>query len=336
MTTQEPPQEAIVNASAAVASVAATGATSASGFTFGVTLATASNTASGVTLGSATGTKPDTATGTTAGGALDNKFSMLNLNFWDPISFEHEESSPQCRMRTKRDIMDIYAEPPPGVHIAPEEHNITKIHALVLGPAGTPYEGGFFHFLIQCPPDYPIQPPRVRLMTTDAGRVRFNPNLYENGKVCLSILGTWEGPAWSPAQCIASVLISIQSLLTENPYYNEPGFETERRLGDSRRYNLIVQHETIRVAVCDAVEACLEGCSLCPPSLREVMLNAFPDYYDKHEQVVKANMDLTGTRMFDPFGARRGLYQYETLLKRLQKLKEGVRKWLDTPPQERE
>lgn len=36
---------------------------------------------------------------------------------------------------------------------------------------------------------------------------------------------TWTGPAWSPAQSISSVLISIQSLMTENPYHNEPGFE---------------------------------------------------------------------------------------------------------------
>ena len=63
-------------------------------------------------------------------------------------------------------------------------------------------------------------------MTTSNGLVRFNPNLYKNGKVCLSILGTWEGPAWLPSQSIASVLMSIQSLMNSNPYFNEPGHET--------------------------------------------------------------------------------------------------------------
>lgn len=43
--------------------------------------------------------------------------------------------------------------------------------------------------------------------------------------VCLCVCRTWTGPAWSPAQSISSVLISIQSLMTENPYHNEPGFE---------------------------------------------------------------------------------------------------------------
>lgn len=43
--------------------------------------------------------------------------------------------------------------------------------------------------------------------------------------IAVSIHSTWTGPAWSPAQSISSVLISIQSLMTENPYHNEPGFE---------------------------------------------------------------------------------------------------------------
>lgn len=33
------------------------------------------------------------------------------------------------------------------------------------------------------------------------------------------------GEQWSPAQGLESVLLSIQSLLSTNPYLNEPGFE---------------------------------------------------------------------------------------------------------------
>lgn len=64
-----------------------------------------------------------------------------------------------------------------------------KVHALVTGPFDTPYEGGFFHFMIRFPPDYPHKPPRVKLLTTGHNSVRFNPNFYHSGKVCLSILG---------------------------------------------------------------------------------------------------------------------------------------------------
>lgn len=272
-------------------------------------------------------TNPNTKTVTIPSGAY------LHKN-WDPTYFEHEETSPQCRLRIKRDIVELFTDPPPGVHIAPVEYKITVIHALVVGPADTPYEGGFFHFLIQCPPDYPIKPPRVRLMNTDGGRVRFNPNLYACGKVCLSILGTWDGPAWSPAQCLSSVLISIQSLLTENPYFNEPGFKEERQQGDSERYNSIVQHETIRVAVCDAVEACLKGSSQCPAPLRKVMLKSFLDYYEKYEKAVQSNIALTGTGMRDPFDSPRGTYVYETLLRRLRALKGKVQARLEAPEDE--
>jgi ubiquitin-conjugating enzyme E2 Z len=72
--------------------------------------------------------------------------------------------------------------------------------------------------------------------------------------VCLSILGTWEGPSWSPSQTLSTVLLSIQSLMSSAPYHQEPGFETERCPGDSQNYNQVVEHETLRVAVCDMME----------------------------------------------------------------------------------
>lgn len=67
--------------------------------------------------------------------------------------------------------------------VVPDEEDLTLVHALITGPFDTPYEGGFFYFTIRCPPNYPIQSPRVRLMTTGGGTVRFNPNLYKSGKV---------------------------------------------------------------------------------------------------------------------------------------------------------
>ncbi|KAK8763813.1 hypothetical protein V5799_033578 [Amblyomma americanum] len=259
-----------------------------------------------------------------AGRPSSADFLSSSPNSWDPICFEHEEPTPQCVLRAKRDIMEIFASQPAGVFIAPEDNDITRIDALILGPSETPYEGGFFHFLIKCPREYPTQPPRVRIMTTGGGQVGLNPNFHPDGKVCLSILGTWPGPAWSPALSIESVLVSIQSIMNENPYYNHPQFQTERSPGDVSRYNTLIQHETIRVAVCDAVEACLKGNSPCPAPLREVILKSFLEFYDKYESVVKAQLHLTGSLINDPFGLATGLYQYKALLTRLQDLKKQV------------
>uniref|UniRef100_A0A4X2JM15 Ubiquitin-conjugating enzyme E2 Z n=1 Tax=Vombatus ursinus TaxID=29139 RepID=A0A4X2JM15_VOMUR len=236
--------------------------------------------------------------------------------FWDPTlssDWDNERATPQCLLRIKRDIMSIYKEPPPGMFVVPDPLDMTKIHALITGPFDTPYEGGFFLFLFRCPPDYPIRAPRVKLMTTGNNTVRFNPNLYRSGKVCLSILGTWPGPAWSPAQSISSVLVSIQSLMNENPYYNEPGFEQERNPGDSNNYNELIRHETIRVAVCDM----LEGKCPCPESLRGVMEKSFMEYYDIYKMVCRDRLHLQDQAMQSPLGENRGYFDYESLLIRL-------------------
>lgn len=156
---------------------------------------------------------------------LKDNFSSIRHNNWDPLNADWKDSagpSHTCIARIKRDLSQVFTDPLPGIFVVPDDDDLSRIHALITGPDDTPYEGGFFYFFLRVPPDYPLKPPRVRLMTTGGGKVRFNPNLYANGKVCLSILGTWSGPAWSPTQSISSVLMSIQSLLSEEPYHNEP------------------------------------------------------------------------------------------------------------------
>lgn len=88
------------------------------------------------------------------------------------------------------------------------------IKALIIGPEGTPYANGCFTFDIFLPATYPNSPPLVQFTTTGRGTVRFNPNLYDMGKVCLSLLGTWQGPGWVPQEStLLQVLLSIQSLI---------------------------------------------------------------------------------------------------------------------------
>ena len=54
---------------------------------------------------------------------------------------------------------------------------------LITGPADTPYANGCFEFDVYFPQDYPNSPPLVNLETTGGHSVRFNPNLYNDGKV---------------------------------------------------------------------------------------------------------------------------------------------------------
>lgn len=89
------------------------------------------------------------------------------------------------------------------------------MQVLIIGPEDTPYSGGAFCFHIHFPAQYPNGPPLVNLETTGHQSVRFNPNLYESGKVCLSLLGTWDGDEnekWNKDRStFLQVIVSIQS-----------------------------------------------------------------------------------------------------------------------------
>lgn len=119
-----------------------------------------------------------------------SKYLESSIVFWDPTKdLEADNLTNTAAVRIKRDLTNLYIEPPPGIFVVGDESNLKFVYAVVVGPMNTPYEGGIFYFIIKCPNDYPLQPPRVKFMTTDAGRVRFNPNLYSNGKICVSTLG---------------------------------------------------------------------------------------------------------------------------------------------------
>jgi len=156
--------------------------------------------------------------------------------------------------RIVSDFKAIVRSKNPLLHVSLDQEDITHVNVLIIGPPDTPYEDGFFHFDARYPHDYPWRAPAVTLITTDNGTVRFNPNLYSNGKVCLSILGTWQGPGWSSVQTMQSTFLSIQSLMNAAPYHNEPGHDKERVDGDSLKYNECIHHETLRVAVCGTLE----------------------------------------------------------------------------------
>lgn len=114
---------------------------------------------------------------------------------------------------------------PESIFVQVYEKRIDLLRAVIVGAAGTPYHDGLFFFDLAFPSDYPAQPPQVHYRSYG---MRLNPNLYANGRVCLSLLNTWTGKKsekWNPSEStILQVLLSIQALvLNEKPYFNEPG-----------------------------------------------------------------------------------------------------------------
>ena len=146
------------------------------------------------------------------------------------------------------------------IWIRASSQRMDAVRFVISGPEGTPYSCGLFLFDAFFPPNYPNEPPKVNLMTTGGGSVRFNPNLYNCGKVCLSLLGTWQGDNnWNrDVSTFLQVLVSIQSLiLVEQPCFNEPGHE--RNMGtpigdmESKSYNRHIRSQNISFAMIDMI-----------------------------------------------------------------------------------
>ena len=136
-----------------------------------------------------------------------------------------------------------------GIHVNFNEENIMKATAIIIGPEGTPYENGILYFIIEFPNNYPFSPPKVGYLSHS--RYRVHPNLYVGrshdnyiGKVCLSAINTWSGPKWTTVMHIGSVLLSIQSLLCNNPLHNEQGLENEK-VERNDAYNMMVEYDTL-------------------------------------------------------------------------------------------
>ena len=112
-----------------------------------------------------------------------------------------------------------------SIWLRTNSNKITEFTALMRG-VEDPYEGGFYVFDITIPNEYPHFPPKVKFLTFLQTSINCNPNLYgDSGKVCLSILGTFSGPSWTPVMNIESVCRQIQALLVPEPLENEPGWE---------------------------------------------------------------------------------------------------------------
>lgn len=154
--------------------------------------------------------------------------------------------------RLLKDVRQILKHPltDNGIYYVHDEEDMLKGYAMIVGPEGTLYFGGYYFFEFNFPYDYPFSPPKVKFMTNN-GFTRFNPNLYKCGKVCVSILNTWSGDKWSSCQTINSILLTLCSLLNDTPFLNEPGQTLKSR--DCISYHNSITFMNISYAVCDLI-----------------------------------------------------------------------------------
>ena len=111
--------------------------------------------------------------------------------------------------RINQELKSISNDPPTHITAGPENDDMFRWHASIVGPPDSPYAGGLFLLDIIFPEKYPFKPPKIRFKT-----IIYQPNINSKGSICLVILNTH----WSPALTITKVLLSISSLLTDpNP-----------------------------------------------------------------------------------------------------------------------
>lgn len=141
------------------------------------------------------------------------------------------------------------------IYVIGTEQNIQLYKVLIVPDYDTPYAGGYYEFDLYIPIDFPNSVPQMKFLTTGGGTVRFNPNLYNCGKVCLSLLNTWATPQWDAANStIYQILLSIYTMIfVEHPYTNEPAYynalSNPTGIKASENYNDNIRLQNVLIAI---------------------------------------------------------------------------------------
>ncbi|EJD03783.1 uncharacterized protein FOMMEDRAFT_139931 [Fomitiporia mediterranea MF3/22] len=162
------------------------------------------------------------------------------------LSISAGQPSRQFMARLSKEYRALSSSLPESIIVRTYEDRTDLLRSMIIGPENTPYEDAPFVIDWRLDANFPQSPPIAHFHSWTNGNGRVNPNLYEEGKVCLSILGTWAGErseSWSPARSsLLQAFVSIQGLvLVKEPWFCEPAFEklrgTDEGKVNSRLYN---------------------------------------------------------------------------------------------------
>ncbi|PON56592.1 Ubiquitin-fold modifier-conjugating enzyme [Parasponia andersonii] len=150
----------------------------------------------------------------------------------------------QASLLLQKQLKELYKTPVDGFSAGlVDESNIFEWRVTIIGPPDTPYDGGFFNAIMSFPSDYPNKPPTVRFTSE-----MWHPNVYSDGKVCISILhAPGDDPngyelaseRWNPLHTVESIVLSIISMLSspndESPANVEAAKEWRERRSEFRK-----------------------------------------------------------------------------------------------------
>lgn len=215
--------------------------------------------------------------------------------------------------RIVKDVTQLMREPleDQGIYYKHDEDNIYMGYALIIGPKDTLYQHGFYLFKFMFSEDYPIKPPIVTFQTNNHN-IRFHPNLYRNGKCCLSILNTWTGEQWSSCQSISTILLSLLLLFNNEPLLSEPGITKKHE--DFETYNKVIQYYNYFTAFYEI------GANKITINTREIFKDIINKYYHDTRQIVLEHarvLNINTQNMYIKIYSIHTTIDYDKLLQKL-------------------
>jgi len=201
------------------------------------------------------------------------------------VAYQFEKNVRDEKTNQKKNLKNLCLEVAAYPHTLPlsasssifvrcDTNRMDIIKVLITGPAGTPYANGCYLFDVFIPPNFPNVPLQVKLSTTGSKNVEFNPNLFSDGNICLSLLNSTAArpeERWNPnTSTLLGVLVSIQSqILVKEPYFNE--FAREEQYGTPEGTRISLDYNA-RVREASVIWAMLDQILHPSPCFKEVII----------------------------------------------------------------
>ena len=191
--------------------------------------------------------------------------------------------------RVISDISEIMKHPlhDHGIYYEHDEKNMLMGYVLIIPQnEGTPYQFGNYLFTIEYPTNYPYSPPKMTYLTNN-GNTRFHPNLYRNGKVCLSLLNTWKGEQWTSCNTLSSILLNVTTLFTKDPLLHEPGINEDHESLDT--YSKIIEYQNYNTAIYNVMNS--NKILNCVNGANEIFKDVIHHNYKKNMATILSNIE---------------------------------------------
>ncbi|XP_057321255.1 ubiquitin-conjugating enzyme E2 T-like [Microplitis mediator] len=115
---------------------------------------------------------------------------------------------PRVNNRLTRELAKLTQNPPEGIACYQKDDKINHLIVTILGPSGSPYEGGLFKLEVEVDDSYPFEPPRIKFLTPV-----YHPNIDNGGRICMDLLKMPPNGSWNPTFTLENIFVAVQSLL---------------------------------------------------------------------------------------------------------------------------